>query len=92
MKPSLNKAEGDGPTLADLPRLGRGRILAVEAEGSTADRLRELGLTPGTTVRFQRRAPFGGPLVIELRGYSLCLRPSEARLVRLVASGAEPES
>ena len=46
-------------------------------------RLRELGLTNGTAIRLLRQAPFGGPMVFELRGYQLCLRPSEARLVEI---------
>ncbi len=36
-------------------------------------RLSEMGLTPGTTVRIARSAPFHGPLEIEVRGSSLAL-------------------
>ncbi len=83
MKHSRNKPEGNGPNLASLAPGQSGEVQAVEGSGPVADRLRELGLTPGTTVEMLRRAPFGGPAVYSLRGYQLCLRPSEAGRVLL---------
>ena len=68
-------------TLADLPRLGMGRVVKVLGNGAASERLRELGFASGTEVRFCRQAPFSGPIVMALRGYQLCLRPGEARLV-----------
>jgi len=47
-------------------------------EGADEWRLMELGLVPGTHVRFVRRAPLGDPLEVEVRGYRLSLRHSEA--------------
>ena len=41
-------------------------------------RLMEMGLLPGTAIRFVRRAPLGGPLELEVRGFHLSLRQSEA--------------
>jgi ferrous iron transport protein A len=76
-------------TLADLPKIGLARVRGVPGTDSVAMRLRELGFTPGTEVTFVRQAPFGGPMVVDLRGYQLCLRPAEARLI-LVESPAEP--
>jgi Fe2+ transport system protein FeoA len=48
--------------------------------GATRGRLRlmEMGLTPGTHVKVIRRAPFGGPLDVLVRGYQLSLRRDEA--------------
>lgn len=43
-------------------------------------RLIEMGMTQGTRVRLVRRACFGGPLQIDLRGTHLCLRSHEAQL------------
>lgn len=73
----------DSISLADLPRVGLARVLTVEGDDAASQRLRELGFTPGTEVDFVRRAPFGGPLVVQLRGYQLALRPAEARRVRI---------
>ncbi|TAH37186.1 MAG: ferrous iron transport protein A [Planctomycetota bacterium] len=68
-------------TLADLPRLRRGRVLRVDGGGALADRLRELGFAPDTEVVFLRRAPLGDPLLFRLRGTDLSLRRSEAARV-----------
>lgn len=46
-------------------------------------RLRELGLVPGTKVRLVRRAPFGDPLEVAVRGSRLAVRHSEARHIRV---------
>lgn len=93
LRPSCNKpqptvVESTAPaSLADLPRIGLGRVLGVQGDDDTAQRLRELGFTPGTEVQFVRRAPFGGPLIVQLRGYQLCLRATEARRVQVEAPG-----
>jgi Fe2+ transport system protein FeoA len=48
--------------------------------GGEGDRLRlmEMGLLPGTEIRFIRRAPMGDPLEVEVRGFHLSLRSTEA--------------
>ena len=46
-------------------------------------RLMEMGLLPGTRIEMVRRAPFGDPLEIRVRGYALSLRRSEASGVAL---------
>ncbi|KAB2643699.1 MAG: ferrous iron transport protein A [Verrucomicrobia bacterium] len=53
-------------------------VLELPKEERIANRLREMGLLPGTTIVFVRRAPLGDPLEIRLRGYSLSLRQNEA--------------
>mgnify|MGYP002790585247 CR=1 FL=1 len=40
-----------------------------------------MGLTPGVEFSIQRQAPFGDPIEIFLRGYSLSLRRQESELV-----------
>jgi Fe2+ transport system protein FeoA len=42
-----------------------------------------MGLTPGTRVRLLGTAPLGDPLELELRGYRLSVRKSEAARVEL---------
>lgn len=60
--------------LASLPIGGRGKLCARPDGEVPARRLAELGFVPGTEVRMVRRAPFGDPIEIELRGYRVCLR------------------
>lgn len=70
-------------TIADLPRVLVGKVLSVEGNSKFSERLRELGFCCGTEVRFERQAPFGGPIIVSLRGYRLCLRKSEAKCIRI---------
>lgn len=41
-------------------------------------RLAEMGLTPNVEVTVIKKAPLGDPLEISVRGYSLCIRATEA--------------
>ena len=76
--------------LHQLP-LGRAGVVSdVEGEGAVKVRLLEMGLVPGTTVRVVKRAPGGDPIQLQLRGYHLSLRVSEASRVRVSAS--EPDA
>ena len=60
-----------------------GLIKKVEGEGKFRRRLLDMGVTPNTTVYLRKKAPFGDPLEITIRGYELTLRKNEARLVVL---------
>lgn len=50
------------------------RILAVEGECTTSQRVRELGFIPGATCTVVRRAPFGGPMEVALERRTIGLR------------------
>ncbi len=60
-----------------------GLIKKVEGEGKFRRRLFDMGVTPGATVYLRKKAPFGDPLEITIRGYELTLRKEEAKLVLL---------
>jgi ferrous iron transport protein A len=49
-------------------------------------RLLEMGLTNGITIKVVRIAPLGDPIEIELRGYRLSLRKKEAEAVMIRTS------
>jgi ferrous iron transport protein A len=70
-------------TLADLTAGDRATVLAVAAADDVGVRLLEMGLTPGVEVQFVGAAPLGDPLELEVRGYRLSLRRSEAARVRV---------
>jgi ferrous iron transport protein A len=53
-------------------------VAGVSLAGVIGDRLVELGFTLGAPVRVLRRAPFGGPLQVQVREYVLTLRRAEA--------------
>lgn len=46
-------------------------------------KLMEMGLTIGSHVKVLYRAPLGDPIAIDIRGYVLSLRKSEAALIEV---------
>lgn len=56
---------------------------------ATLLRLFEMGLVPGTTVQVTRRAAWGGPLEVRVRGTRLVLRRDDARA--FVVRACSPE-
>jgi Fe2+ transport system protein FeoA len=64
-----------------------GHVLDVHAMDATGERLLEMGLTPGTLVRVLRRSVFGGPLVVEVRGYVLSLGNKQAHQINIAPQG-----
>lgn len=57
------------------------RVAGVRGGDDTALRLLEMGLTPGIDVRIVGTAPLGDPLELEVRGYRLSIRRTEAARV-----------
>jgi len=70
-------------TLAELEKGESRTVLSVRGENMITRRLMEMGVIPGVAVRMVKSAPFGDPLEINVRGYSLALRRSEAESVEL---------
>ncbi|MFI5402040.1 MAG: ferrous iron transport protein A, partial [Planctomycetota bacterium] len=59
----------------------KGVVRVVAAENGARRRLLEMGFVPGTPLRVVRLAPLGDPMQIELHGYHISLRRSEARTI-----------
>ena len=49
------------------------RILRVEGGKSIEFKLLQMGISPGTKTRVKRKAPFGGPLLMEVNGLEVAL-------------------
>lgn len=64
--------------LATLSIGERARVVSIDGDDDVGIRLMEMGLTPGIEVRLLGFAPLGDPLELELRGYRLSVRKSEA--------------
>jgi len=60
-----------------------GVVESINADQYAGMRLLEMGMTPGCHVKVIGVAPLGDPLEVELRGYRLSLRRTEADLVLL---------
>lgn len=66
----------------DLLEIGeRGTVKSISGEGRIKRRLYDMGITPGIEVYLRKRAPFGDPLEITLRGYELSVRKSEGACI-----------
>ena len=72
--------------LKDMRTGQRGVVKDLGIEGRESLRLMEMGLLPGTQIRFVRRAPLGGPMELEMRGFHLSLRAQEAENIRIAVS------
>lgn len=58
-----------------------GVIKTVSGEGKIRRRLFDMGVTPGAEVTMRKKAPLGDPIEVNIRGYELTLRKSEAACV-----------
>ncbi|MGE0756702.1 MAG: ferrous iron transport protein A [Pirellulaceae bacterium] len=74
--------------LSELAIGRHGQVLRVEGSDDISMRLMEMGLTPGVAVRMLGKAPLGDPLEVEVRGYRLSVRKSEASRVVMSPSTA----
>lgn len=70
-------------TLAELTVGATASVASVSGGDEISIRLMEMGLVPGTEFRVLGVAPLGDPLEIEVRGYRLSIRKSEAARVQL---------
>jgi len=69
--------------LIDLEPGDEATICGVSESSIGYDRIRELGLIDGTTLRMIKFAPLGDPIEIKVRGFYLSLRKSMAREIRV---------
>lgn len=90
-------ADAGEVSVASLKEIAIGSTAEVElVTGSdpTTERLLEMGITPGVQVRVVGAAPLGCPLELEVRGYRLSIRRSDAARVAVVPrsswAGAAP--
>ncbi|HTK25745.1 MAG TPA: ferrous iron transport protein A [Pyrinomonadaceae bacterium] len=65
-------------SLTNLPIGADARVVSVNGEGRVIRRLLEMGVIPGVSVKVIKTAPFGDPIEVRVRGYSLAMRKNEA--------------
>lgn len=56
-------------------------VVSVEAVGMLKKRMGSLGVVPGATIMFIRKAPFGDPLEFSVRDCRIAIGKAEARTV-----------
>ena len=73
-------------TVNDL-KIGEGGVVtALGCSGALRRRIIDMGITPGAHVIMRKEAPMGDPIEINVRGYELSIRRSEAKEIEI-----EPE-
>lgn len=71
-----NEAQG---LRLDQVRIGTEvRVEKVHGEGALRQRILDMGVTKGTSIKVRKMAPFGDPLEVTVRGFELSLRKAEA--------------
>ncbi|XPV75048.1 MAG: FeoA family protein [Desulfovibrio sp.] len=70
-------------TLEDIRPGSKCRIEGMTAKGALGQRLMDLGFYPGAVIHVIRTAPFIDPVELELDGYYVCIRYSEAQFVEV---------
>ena len=72
-------------TLSMVASGGRAVVLRIDGDEHFARRLMDLGMTPGTEIALVRRAPFGDPIELVVRGSHFSIRRSEADRIHVEA-------
>ncbi len=62
-------------------------VTKVGGEGRVRRHLLDMGITPGVEIYLRKRAPFGDPIEITIRGYELSLRKDEAHCIAVETRG-----
>lgn len=69
-------------TLAQVPLNQKTKILGI-VESELKPKLLEMGLYAGKEVEVLFKAPFGDPIAVDISGYVLSMRLSEAILIEV---------
>ncbi len=75
-----NLKSGEVGHLSDLVKGQSAKVTGLHNENlALRRRLLDMGITIGVVATVKKIAPLGDPIDIELRGYELCIRKSEAQ-------------
>lgn len=67
--------------LSEFTPAEAGEVKRVAGEGRLRRRLFDMGITPGAHIVMRKVAPLGDPMEVNVRGYELTLRRTEAQCV-----------
>lgn len=72
--------------LGTLDKVKTGQTVTVtklNGEGALKRRIMDMGVTKGTEIYVRKVAPLGDPIEVNLRGYELSIRKSEAEHIEV---------
>lgn len=70
-------------TLKDLKVGQSGKVVKIHGEGALKRRIMDMGITKGVEITVRKVAPLGDPLELNLRGYELSIRKSDAEMIEI---------
>ncbi|MGN0830555.1 MAG: ferrous iron transport protein A [Candidatus Ornithospirochaeta sp.] len=59
------------------------KVKALKGEGPVRRRIMDMGITKGVEINLRKIAPLGDPIEVNVRGYELTLRKSEAENIEV---------
>ncbi len=66
-------------SMDQIPIHSNGRIININMDNTLRKKLTDMGLVRGTEFKVDGQAPLGDPIKINLRGYNLTIRRSDAK-------------
>lgn len=76
-------------TVNDMAIGERAIVTDLGCSGALRRRIIDMGITPGAVVIMRKVAPMGDPLELNVRGYELSIRRSEAKEITVVDDNAD---
>jgi ferrous iron transport protein A len=70
-------------TLRDVGVGGRAKVVKLHGEGAVRRRIMDMGVTKGAELFVRKVAPLGDPIEINVRGYELSVRKSDAEMIEV---------
>lgn len=67
--------------LSEVAVKSKAKVSEIAHESKVRRRIMDMGITKGTEIIVEGKAPMGDPIEISVRGYNLSLRKSEAQHV-----------
>ena len=71
-------------TLKELTPGESGTVKSIGEKGVMRRRLMDMGVTPGVSIKVIKIAPLGDPIEVNIRGYALSLRKSDAEQIIVI--------
>lgn len=82
MKKRTNYRIGDQTSLSNLRKGQKAKVLFLNVSDSAIRRkFLDMGITEGVQIKVKKIAPLGDPIDLELRGYELCVRKEDLKMI-----------
>ena len=70
-------------TLKDVPVGSTCTVVKLHGEGAVKRRIMDMGITKGVEILVRKVAPLGDPMELNVRGYELSVRKSDAEQIEV---------